>query len=34
MRHHNEDFVKSYQKVSVRTVCAGKISKIFERVKR
>lgn len=34
MRHHNEDFVKIHENVWVRIVCAGKISTIFERVKR
>jgi len=34
MRHHNEDIVQFHEKISVRIVCAGKISTIFERVKR
>ena len=25
MRHHNEDFVKFHEKLSVRTVCARKM---------
>ncbi len=31
MRHHNEDFATLHEKISVREVCAGKISTIFER---
>jgi len=34
MRHHNEDFVKFHEKVSVRTLCAIKFNNFLERVKR